>query len=152
MILVTLSIAVPPTRREDIIQIFWSLMGPVRVEEGCLACGLYQPVGKEDVLIYAEEWETVEQLERHVRSARYERLLAIMEASVQPPVLRFHEVSAVKGLEYVEAVRLGSGAFAPRAKAQPTLPRTVSKQRQPKIHKQPRKSRPARREGGLGDD
>jgi quinol monooxygenase YgiN len=148
VILVTLSIAVPPEQREEIIEVFWSLMGPVRVEAGCLACGLYQPVSKEDVLIYAEEWETVEQLERHVRSARYERLLAIMEASVRPPVLRYHLVSAVKGLEYVEALRLGAGAFAPTAKDQATLPRTVSKKRQPEINKQTRKSRPARREGG----
>ena len=45
-------------------------------------------IGNEDGFFYLEAWETYEQLERHMRSARYERLLAIMEASAQPPQLR----------------------------------------------------------------
>jgi quinol monooxygenase YgiN len=124
MILATLSIAAPCGRREEIVQIFWSLMGPVRVEAGCLGCGLYQAIGNEDVLVYVEEWETPEQLERHMRSARYERLLAIMETSAQPPLLRYHVVSHVKGLEYVEAIRLGEAAPALPAQGQSTLPGT----------------------------
>src|SRR3954453_943588 len=107
MVLTTLSVAVPPGRREDILEVFWLLLGPVRVEPGCLGCRLYQEVGDEDVLLYVEEWETPEQLQRHMRSARYQRLLAIMEASARPPVLRYHSVSRTRGLEYLEAVRLG---------------------------------------------
>jgi quinol monooxygenase YgiN len=114
MIHATLSITVPPGRREEMIKVFWLLLGPVRVEPGCVACQLYQEVANEDVLLYVEEWETPEQLERHMRSARYERLLALMEASAQPPVLRYHTVSAARGLEYLEAVRLGAGACPPR--------------------------------------
>jgi quinol monooxygenase YgiN len=106
MILATLSVAVPPGRHHDFLDVFWSLLGPVRVEAGCLGCALYHEVGNEDVLLYEEQWETAEQFERHVRSTRYERLLAVMEAAVKPPVLRYYVVSAVKGLEYLEAVRL----------------------------------------------
>jgi quinol monooxygenase YgiN len=111
MILVTLDITVPPGQREEILEVFWLLLGPVRVEPGCLACRLYQEVGNEDGLCYVEEWETAEQLERHMRSGRYERLVAVMEASAQPPVLRYHTVSGMSGLEYLEAVRLGGRPF-----------------------------------------
>jgi hypothetical protein len=31
-----------------------------------------------------------------------------MEASTQPPELRYYTVSEIQGLEYLEAVRLGS--------------------------------------------
>jgi len=48
-----------------------------------------------------------------VLSARYERLLAVMEASARPPVLRYHTVSGSKGLEYLQAVRLGAAACPP---------------------------------------
>jgi quinol monooxygenase YgiN len=113
MILATLSMAVPPGRREELIAAFWLLLGPVRVEPGCLACGLYQEVGNEDRLLYVEEWQTPEQLERHMRSCRYQRLLAIMEASALSPVLRYHSVSAVRGLEYLETIRLGAQASPP---------------------------------------
>src|ERR1700736_6711482 len=111
MILVTLGIAAPLCHSEEMVKAFWLLLGPVRVEPGCLACRLYQEIGNGEELLYVEEWETAEHLERHMRSGRYERLLAIMEASTQPPVLRYHLVSAVKGLEYLEIVRLGRGGF-----------------------------------------
>jgi len=110
MILVTLNIVAPPGRREELIQLFWSVIGPVRAEPGCLACGLYQEAGNGDVLYYMEEWATPEQLERHLRSARYERLLAAMEASAAPPVLRYLTISACRGLENLERVRRGAGA------------------------------------------
>ncbi|HEV3261261.1 MAG TPA: antibiotic biosynthesis monooxygenase family protein [Gemmataceae bacterium] len=125
MILVTLSITVPPGRREEMVDAFGSLLGPVRVAPGCLACELYQEVGYGEVLLYMEEWETPEQLEHHLRSVRYERLLAIMEASAQPPVLRYLSIAAVNGLEYLETVRLGAGAAPPLAPAKPIKEMTL---------------------------
>jgi quinol monooxygenase YgiN len=112
MILVTLSVVPMPDRREEMVAVFWMLLGPLRVEPGCLACELYEEVGEGGSLLYLEEWETAEQLERHMRSARYERLLAVMEASARPPVLRYHKVSDAKGMEYLQAVRLGAAACA----------------------------------------
>jgi quinol monooxygenase YgiN len=92
---------------------FWALLGPGQVEPGCLTCQLFHEAGNPGVLLYVEEWETVEQLERHMRSARYERLLDIMDASVQPPVLRYLFVSETRGLDYLKTVRLGPAAPGP---------------------------------------
>jgi hypothetical protein len=47
-----------------------------------------------------------------MRSARYERLLAFMETSALLLVLRYHIVSTSKGMEYLQAVRLGAAACA----------------------------------------
>jgi quinol monooxygenase YgiN len=117
MILVTLKIAVPPGERAKVAELFATFAGPVRVEPGCLSCGLFQETGAGDEFLYVEEWETPQQLERHMRSARYERLLAMMEASDRQPVLRYCSVSDVRGLEYLEAVRLG-GTARPRQAAE----------------------------------
>src|SRR3954452_8029228 len=110
MILTTLRVAPEPGRLEEMVAVFWLVIGPVRVEPGCLACELYEEVGNGHGLLYVEEWETPAQLERHMRSTRYERLLAIMEASARPPVLCYHAVSGVQGLEYLERIRLHSGS------------------------------------------
>jgi hypothetical protein len=69
-----------------------------------------------------EEWETPEQLERHMRSARYERLLAVMEASAERPVLRYDQIASTRGLDYLEAVRLGTPATTPREREERTKP------------------------------
>jgi quinol monooxygenase YgiN len=114
MILTSLSVVVPPARRQEIVAVFSSLLGPVRAEPGCRRCELYEQVGDDQVLSYVEEWETPEQLERHMRSARYERLLAIMEAAAEPPVLRYDCVSGSRGLDYLEEVRLGPTATTMR--------------------------------------
>ena len=116
MILVTLSVSAPPGRRDEMVEVFWMLLGPVRVEPGCLACGLYSEQCDGDALLYVEEWETPEALERHMRSARYERLLAVMEISARPPVVRFQTISEVRGMEYLQAVRLGAAACPPPVK------------------------------------
>ncbi len=113
MILVTLSVVPLPERHEEMVAVFWMLLGPTRVEPGCLRCELHEEIGDGGTLLYLEEWETPEQLERHMRSARYERLLAVMEASARPPVLRYHTVACSKGMEYLQAVRLGAAACTP---------------------------------------
>ncbi len=98
------------------IDVFWLIIGPIRAQPGCLSCGLYEEIGNGDQLLYMEAWETRGQLERHMRSARYERLLAAMDASVQQPVLRYQTISTVVGLEYLEAVRMGPPLFPPEPK------------------------------------
>jgi len=108
VILVSLTLAPAPGRRQEMIDVFWLIIGPIRAQPGCLSCGLYQEIGNGDQLLYLEAWETQQQLERHMRSARYERLLAVMDASVQQPVLRYQTIATVMGLEYLEAVRMGS--------------------------------------------
>ncbi len=115
MIMTTLAVAVESGRREEIMKIFWLLLGPVRAEPGCQGCRLYEEVGDENMFLYVEEWDTQENLERHMRSARYERLLAIMETSAGPPTLRYDVVSCSRGMEYLEAVRLGTGATSPKS-------------------------------------
>ena len=124
MILVSLTLAPAPGRRQEMIDVFWLIIGPIRAQPGCLSCGLYQEIGNGDQLLYLEAWETQQQLERHMRSARYERLLAVMDASVQQPVLRYQTISTVMGLEYLEAVRMGSPLSPPE-------PNSVSHENKP---------------------
>jgi hypothetical protein len=53
-------------------------------------------------------WQEVAQLEAHVRSREYHRLLAIMETAAERPVLRFNFVTETRGLAWVEQLRIGS--------------------------------------------
>lgn len=84
-----------------------SLMLPLRAAPGFVSCRLCRGADDADTICYAEEWSTPQDLDRLIRSNHYTRLLAIMEEAAEPPDLRLSFVTDVRGLEYLEAVRLG---------------------------------------------
>ncbi len=88
-------------------------MLPLRAAAGFGACHLYLEVDDPGAICYVEEWQTSDALDAQIRSAHYTRLLALMEAAAESPELRINWISAVKGLEYLEAVRLRETSDSP---------------------------------------
>jgi len=86
------------------LRAFWD---STRALPGCIG-GVYQKLGSPGTALYVEIWEEAAQLETHVRSRRYDRLLAIMETAATRPELRFNLVAETGGLEWVEQLRLGT--------------------------------------------
>jgi quinol monooxygenase YgiN len=107
MVLVMLTMVAYPRRRAEMIQALRSLMLPLPAAPGFISCCLGQEADDANTICYAEKWHTPEDLDRQIRSSHYTRLLALMEEAAEPPELRLHWVTEVKGLEYLEAVRLG---------------------------------------------
>jgi quinol monooxygenase YgiN len=69
---------------------------------------MYQDVDDENVISLVEEWVSQCDLERHIRSPNYRRLLAVMESSLEPPSVVFNTVSRAAGIEVIEAIRRDS--------------------------------------------
>jgi len=107
MIVAHTRVTAPDGRRHEIVKALRSVLCPTRLEQGCMACDLFEEVDNPGVLHLVARWQTQEELEGHLRSARYAHLLAIAEASAEPPVIAFHWVTASQGLSYVAQVRLG---------------------------------------------
>jgi quinol monooxygenase YgiN len=105
MIQVTLRIVAPPEKRDEVIRTFRTLLGPTRVQRGCIRCGLYQDVEQENGLSYIEQWETRADLETHLRSDQFWRLLTLIDLSTEPPEIEFSLISETLGMEYLAAVR-----------------------------------------------
>ena len=81
------------------------LLGPTRVESGCLACHLYQDVGNSNRFHFECTWKTEEHLIRHLRSEIFRRILILMELSAEPPSVQFHTVLETRGMEVIHAAR-----------------------------------------------
>ena len=105
MIHASLKVVLPAERREEAQRIVRSLLGPVSAVPGCLGCGFYTDAQNENTLCYVEDWETEEDLQRHIRSDDYRKFLALIDLSSEPPDLKFHRVSQTFGLEYLSRVR-----------------------------------------------
>lgn len=105
MIHASLRVVPAAEKRKEVLRILRSLLGPTRVEPGCVSCRFYQDAEDEDALCYVEEWETEQDLQRHVQSDDYRKVLALMDLSGQPPEVRFYMVSKTFGIEYLTRTR-----------------------------------------------
>jgi quinol monooxygenase YgiN len=73
-------------------------------EPGCRSSRILLDVDAAGELLLVEEWEKTEDLERHLRTPAFRRLLAVLELSrSRPDVLYVHGVR-VRGIEWVEEV------------------------------------------------
>jgi quinol monooxygenase YgiN len=122
MILASVTIIAATGQREELLRALRSLLGPIRVEPGCLSCHLYQDVEQPEALTLVEEWASPTDVERRLRSDEYRLLLQLMESSPEPPKVAFHVVEQTQGLERVHQARLlvdSSSAALDRRKQQP---------------------------------
>lgn len=92
-------------KRREVLGILLSVKGPVQAESGCLFCGIFEEYGEEQSVLFIEQWRSLPELERHIRSNSYARLLEVMELSAQTPEISFHETNESWGFELVERVR-----------------------------------------------
>ena len=81
-----------------------SMVGPVRAEPGCNATRLLKNAGTDHGLTWVEEWRTVEDFERHLRSAVFRRIVAVIELAAEPPVVEIDDVASRRGFELVEEI------------------------------------------------
>ena len=93
------------TQTPDIVRALSRVMVSAQIDRGCDHAELTRDADDASVLIYVEDWEDREQLERRIRSERFGALLGLMEACPTVPQLELRFVSEVQGLDYVASVR-----------------------------------------------
>ena len=91
------------------IQALAAVMFQARLDRGCVDCQIYAETGNPQSLRYVEQWASPQDMESQLRSQRFGMLLAIMETAPEAPSLELRTVSEQRGLDYIQAVRLGSG-------------------------------------------
>ncbi len=109
MIVFSLAVFAPPSRREDLVKSFAALLEPTRVEPGCIGSSLYTDFQDPNAFMLVEEWASQAALDRHLTSSAYKTLVAAMELSERPPVIRFDSVAERAGIEVIEAARRSQG-------------------------------------------
>jgi quinol monooxygenase YgiN len=92
-----------------VLEILSSVAERSRFEPGCMACRVYQDVEVEPVIMLEQLWESREDLERHLRSEEFRKVLLVVEMSLESPEIRFDEISSSTGVETIEKAR-NSGA------------------------------------------
>ena len=97
----TLRITASENPDGEIVRVLRSLIEPTRVQPGCNSCGLYKDLHDPSIIIWAEEWKTQDDIERHLRSRQYKKILAAFDMSSSQPVMQFNTVVETKGMQLI---------------------------------------------------
>jgi quinol monooxygenase YgiN len=102
-----------PGGKQQLGKALASLTGPTSVLPGCLSCSVLQTYQDSNELLVETDWESKEDLVRHLQSDTYKQLLLLMELGPKPPVIQFFTVIELRGLDLVEAAREPGHKFTP---------------------------------------
>jgi quinol monooxygenase YgiN len=94
-----------PDKVEDALQILHSITERTMAEAGCVSCSVYQDTGMENQVVFAQEWRCEEDLQRHLCSDEYKKVLLVMEMAITPPEVRFDTITSTRGVEIIEKAR-----------------------------------------------
>jgi quinol monooxygenase YgiN len=109
MVLANIRMKISPQRRDEALRILRSTAEGNRIQPGCLSCRIYEDLQEDNVILIEEFWRSEEELDQHLRSEEYRKLLLIMEMAIQQPEVRFSCVSNATGIETIEKARTKNG-------------------------------------------
>jgi quinol monooxygenase YgiN len=76
-----------------------------RLERGCISCALSTEIGSRLEIRYVADWESEDDLQRHIRSSDFSKLAELMERGIEPPTIEFALPSGTRGMDYAEKIR-----------------------------------------------
>jgi quinol monooxygenase YgiN len=107
MIIVRIRMNVLPEKQKEVVQTLHSMIDKVGKEKGCMCYDVLCDIEGKAVFDLLEEWETREDLDRHIRSEEFTVLLGTKSLLANPMELKIHTVSHSEGVEVVNAIRVG---------------------------------------------
>jgi quinol monooxygenase YgiN len=105
MISMNLKIVPLPRRTAELIHALRIQMSRTEAQPGCIQCRLGQDERESNVVFYQEDWDGWAEIEKHIRSDRFGRILELMELSTVTPELIFCDIHETRGMEYVQKLR-----------------------------------------------
>ena len=100
-----------PEKQKEVMQTLTSMIEPTAKEKGCLSYEVFRDIEDKNVLSLIEEWETRDDLSRHISSDRFTVLLGIKSLLSEPSKIRIYTVSHSEGMESIHAARDNKIAF-----------------------------------------
>lgn len=101
----TIRLFVSEDDRPRVLASLTPLIGWTRVQPGCRACHLLADLEESRAIVLTEEWDTQDDMDRHLRSKDYRRVLAAIDLSQESPEIRFGNVEPMGGIEVIDAAR-----------------------------------------------
>jgi quinol monooxygenase YgiN len=98
MIILRINMRVLPKNQKEVSQTLLSMIEPMEKEKGCLSYGVFCDMEDETIHSLIEEWETRENLDRHIASKNFRVLLGAESLLKEPLEIQIHTVSRSEGI------------------------------------------------------
>jgi quinol monooxygenase YgiN len=109
LIVFSMQIVAPDEKRTAILRTLGSLLGPTRAAAGCMQAQLHADLDKHKTLLLVEEWESREQFEHNLDTAKINAIVAAIELSSEAPVVRVDSVEREEGVDTLALHRTAVG-------------------------------------------
>jgi quinol monooxygenase YgiN len=107
MILSIIELTPSPGKREKVLELLRFCIDRLSTKGGCLDAAVYQASNQDGTILYLERWDSSEDFRRYVQSDFYLGILAAIDLAKELPKINFLEVSNMKSLELIVALRSG---------------------------------------------
>jgi quinol monooxygenase YgiN len=109
LIVFSMQIVAPDEKRTEILRTLGSMLGPTRAAAGCTHAQLYADLDKRKTLLLIEEWNSREQFERNLDTAKLNTIVAAIELSSEAPVVRVDSVERAEGVDTLALHQTAAG-------------------------------------------
>jgi len=106
MVRSTIRMLIPLEKQSEALEILGSMIEQTLFEPGCLSCRLYRGVEDARTIMFEELWLSEEDMQCHLRSDTYHKVLLVIEMAVEPPEIRFDTIAHSTGVESIEKARI----------------------------------------------
>ena len=101
----TIRMLIPSRKRDEVLGFLNAVVERCKFEQGCISCRLYQGVEVEHLILLDQLWEKEKDLERHLQSDEYHKVLLAVDMALEPPEIRFETISRTTGFETIKKAR-----------------------------------------------
>ena len=105
MILAWIAVTVLPEKQLEFRQTLLSMIEPIENEIGCRRFSVLCDIENENFFNIIEEWETREDLNRHIKSHRFSILLGSKALLREPLKIKIFTISETEGNETIAHLR-----------------------------------------------
>jgi len=105
MVRTTIRMLIPLEKQSEALEILGSMTEQIQFEPGCITCRLYRGLDDECSIMLEELWMSDEDVQRHLRSDQYTKILLVVEMAAELPEIRFDTIAQSSGVETIEKAR-----------------------------------------------
>ena len=97
---------IPLEKQSEALDILGSMVEQTQFESGCISSRLYRGVEDVRAIMLEELWASDEDVQHHLQSDKYRKILLVVEMAEEPPEIRFDTIDHSTGVERIEQARI----------------------------------------------